>query len=278
MSFYVTLPSNSSTDLFDNTISDFTTQLKIPIRLSGPYEVALVEITYDHCWDVDLGKITYYHSFENVKFNAPIILKDGESFKSFLDRINSNIGPAIMEYDMNLFLNNKNNNPDLKSNTEAKEAYQKYLIKNELPPPILVYLNNKLHVNTIKSDHFFVFEGIFGQLLGIENEFINKNSKDIPIDNFGENFHYIRSLYVYTDIVKYQYVGDTLAPLLRNVVVPPNNSLSTQTVIFDSPHYLPVNKSVIETINIKITDEQGNNIKFRRGKSIIKLHFRPNGF
>jgi hypothetical protein len=51
MSFYVTLPSNSSKEDFPNkTVSKFTTKLKNPIRLEGAYEVSLVEIMYPKNW------------------------------------------------------------------------------------------------------------------------------------------------------------------------------------------------------------------------------------
>lgn len=145
--------------------------------------------------------------------------------------------------------------------------------------PLMQYKDHNILVNTMSPDHYFYLNGLLGEVLGVNKKLINNKIKNVPVDNFNDNFYFIRSLYVYTDIVKYQYVGDTVAPLLRNVVVP-NNTLTTQNVMYDSPHYLPVNKSVIETINIRITDELGNNINFRRGKSICKLHFRPiqNGF
>ena len=47
MSFFITLPSNSSQSVYDkNTQSSFKTKLKNPIYLDGSYEVALVEILY----------------------------------------------------------------------------------------------------------------------------------------------------------------------------------------------------------------------------------------
>ena len=51
MSFYVTLPSNSSRDVFpNNTMTKFSTKLKNAIRLEGSYEVALVELMYPVSW------------------------------------------------------------------------------------------------------------------------------------------------------------------------------------------------------------------------------------
>lgn len=60
-SFHIILPSNSSMELYtENKISHFTTQLQHPFRVFQPYEVGLAEITFDHCWDLDLGFLTYF--------------------------------------------------------------------------------------------------------------------------------------------------------------------------------------------------------------------------
>lgn len=271
MSFFVTLPSNASTELFDNTISEYTTQLQIPIRLNGPYEVALVEITYDHCWDVDLGNIYYVHSDKYVTFGSKILLHDGENFEEFLTRINMSIGPNIFKYEIQKI---EKEHPGIQEPEVLNKLKSRFSIDNLKYVPLMTYHDKKIIVQTMASDHYFYLNGPLGEIFGVNNKLINSSIENIPVENYNENFYFIRSLYVYTDIVKYQYVGDTLAPLLRNVVVP-NNKLTTQNVIYDSPHYLPVNKSEIDTINIRITDELGNNIKFRRGKSICKLHFRP---
>ena len=57
MSFYLTLPSNVTSEIHTNRQSNFTTHFKIPIRLSSEYEVALVEFTYREFIEVDLGQI-----------------------------------------------------------------------------------------------------------------------------------------------------------------------------------------------------------------------------
>ena len=51
MSFYVTLPSNSSlADFQGNTLTNFTTCLKNPLRLDGIYEVALAQVLFPKNW------------------------------------------------------------------------------------------------------------------------------------------------------------------------------------------------------------------------------------
>ena len=49
--FYLTLPSNSSQNLFkENTLSHYITQLPQPVDLEGHWEVGLAEIQYSHTW------------------------------------------------------------------------------------------------------------------------------------------------------------------------------------------------------------------------------------
>src|SRR5688572_30289327 len=49
--FYLTLPSNSSQELFpNNTLTEFTTQLPSTIELTNEWEVGLAEIMFPRSW------------------------------------------------------------------------------------------------------------------------------------------------------------------------------------------------------------------------------------
>ncbi|GFY67971.1 uncharacterized protein TNIN_431361 [Trichonephila inaurata madagascariensis] len=51
MSFYITLPSDSSMHFFpENKISHFKTRLPSPVYLNGEWEVGLSEIIYPQSW------------------------------------------------------------------------------------------------------------------------------------------------------------------------------------------------------------------------------------
>jgi hypothetical protein len=51
MSFYVTLPSNSSFEYYpENTLNNYTTKLHSTLRLEGNNEVGLVEMSYPKNW------------------------------------------------------------------------------------------------------------------------------------------------------------------------------------------------------------------------------------
>ena len=79
--------------------------------------------------------------------------------------------------------------------------------------------------------------------------------------------------YVYTDIIKSQYHGDVVVPLLRTVTVKGEHG-SYVSKNFERQHYVPLNKKIFDMISINIRDEAGDLVAFELGKVIITLHFR----
>ena len=81
------------------------------------------------------------------------------------------------------------------------------------------------------------------------------------------------NLFVYTNIVRDSYVGDTLTPLLRTVQnTSPKDAYITQSFLHNI--YIPVKTNYIPTIEILLADDTGHNIAFEYGKTIVTLHFR----
>lgn len=92
------------------------------------------------------------------------------------------------------------------------------------------------------------------------------------------NYEYIKrieSLYVYTNIIEDTYVGDDKKKLLRIVAV--NTGFDNyNVVIFNNPHYIPLENDFIDHIRMIVKDAEGNNIQFTETYTpvIYKLHFR----
>ena len=82
-------------------------------------------------------------------------------------------------------------------------------------------------------------------------------------------------LFIYTDIIEYQYVGETTSPLLRiNTVLGKAHENSWSH--YDNPHYCKCNSNSISSIHIYLKDHLGNDIQFlTNGVVSVKLHFRP---
>jgi hypothetical protein len=88
-------------------------------------------------------------------------------------------------------------------------------------------------------------------------------------------FDAVHSLYVYSDIVKEQRVGDSMSPLLEIVPVKgvPGNRIH---YCVNPLTYLPVNREYIDSINIVIMDEYGNPVVFPDDVEnvVCRLRFR----
>jgi hypothetical protein len=70
-------------------------------------------------------------------------------------------------------------------------------------------------------------------------------------------------------------MGNTLVPLLRPITIPSNkNRGETINEKFLRPYYVPVWKSHIPDIEISLCDDQGRNITFQAGSTMVVLHFR----
>ena len=83
------------------------------------------------------------------------------------------------------------------------------------------------------------------------------------------------TLYVYTDIIQNQLVGDVRVRLLR--VVPVKSRYEDTTcVTYEQFQFLPLSRSNIQTIEINIRSDTGQLVSFESGKSIATLVFRTN--
>ena len=89
---------------------------------------------------------------------------------------------------------------------------------------------------------------------------ITKNMEaPLPID-LEAGFH---AMYLYTDIVEPQLVGDSKVFFGDNV-----------SINFPKLQYIPVNVKSFETVEIDIKDDTQEKVPFEFGKVIVTLHFR----
>ena len=237
--FYVTLPSNSSMNYFpQNTITSYNTKLSEQIRLTGEWEVGIAEIHYPHSWfNVDETNNKFY---VNTDTNHEIIIPSGyyTSGDKLIDEINNTL--------------RKNNINDVQFRF--------------LPTP------ERVGISTGVNASIRFLEG-FQTLLGFELNSIPELSSVVakkPI-----NIHYrVPSLYVYTDIIEYQRVGDVSVPLLRILQTKESDIKKDVFREFIMPHYKRVVKKDFDTILIDLRSDTGEKISFQRGRLLVKLHFR----
>ena len=76
-------------------------------------------------------------------------------------------------------------------------------------------------------------------------ESIAKIEFDLELFN---SLNYIeKTIYVYCDIIKFKYVGDSSNQLLRTVNI--ENTLESKNEKYTMPHYVSLSKNVIDSIH-----------------------------
>ena len=248
--FYVTLPSNASIQIYpNNKIWSYRTKLAKPIVLTEPYEVGVIEFQYPRVWasfpasDAD---VTVYDSKTEQTLTIPLSV-------GFYDSI-----PRIV-----------------------KEFNSKCLIHQATSHISMQYNNitNLIYFSGAEGT-ILTFKGRLAEILGFKpgvlfplppsTNFRKHYAAPHPADIHGGSYN----IFVYSDIVDYQLVGDSHVPLLRCINITPEVG-RMPTLTYDKPHYTSLSKSVIDDIEISLKNDQNQYIPFTYGRVIVKLHFRP---
>lgn len=245
MSFYVTLPSNSSLEVFpNNTTTRFSTKMHAPIRLEGSYEVALVEIMYPVSWKNRTDGVIIL-KYEDVKVEYIV------SFPVYgsMSELTSSIANHFKDSEIGLAM--------------TYNAPSQRILIGMMPGVTLVFTN-----------------GIENEFGFTKNELKSTDEQSEFISDFvlKDHLNNVNGLYVYSDIVEYQFVGDVYAPLLQVVASNVAKDATYVDKIYDSPHYITVSRNNIDTIEINILTDLGEPISFTKGRVVVKLHFRRKNY
>ena len=313
MSFYVTLPSNSDSSDPENTTTNYTTNYKETIKLPGEYEVALVEAIYNLSWFLPVGSILYSYSETNKTPEIeviPIIFHDGDSIIHLIEKLNTRLQEYVLIKKYNERYKLYKENEELTFRNKDNSLFNKIILPDTLFPhsiygtknnmsvindiktkegeyvqlPMLKYSNEEIFFQFSNTFHFIKFKGQICDILKTnESDMFSSDKKVLnyvkvntleKINQFSL-ISLVGALYIYTNIIDYQYVGSGRIPLLRNIVLDYNSTRKTTWIHYDMPHYLRVNQTEIRSILIDIRDDKGNKILFDSGSITIKLHFRP---
>lgn len=238
-SFYITLPSNASMDYYsNNTASCYQIRLPRTLYLKGKYEVALAEIQYPHTWSTFNEKEAYDFKFANDEgLERKVSIVEGyyKSMDDLIDELNFAMGNEFADVSF---------------------------IYDSISGRVKLYL---------KPGYVVSFNRALSEVMGFEYERSYDRSITGPyVADVKRGFN---SLFVYCSICESQIVGDAYVPLLRTVYVSGEQGEIVNT-IFDSPHYVPVNTSKFDTVEINIKNDMNEFVSFTTGKVLCKLHFR----
>ena len=218
MSFYITLPSNSSMNYFsNNTLTQFSTHLHHELKLEGSYEVGLSEINYPFNW------------IRTVNGSVEVGLKKDKS-KAIV--INLNKSQKFQKISDLLEVLNK----ELQAHVTKLNSYFTY---NEKTNRVSIIVNKNQYMSfSVEAKEFF----------GMEHDYYEvSHEASIVLQNKMNN---INSLYIYTDIIDYQFVGYSFTALLR--VVPVSN-----------------NVMLAENINCIVYMEHENKVQINKARNVI---------
>ena len=242
--FYLTLPSNSSSEFFpENTLTHYYTKLPHSINLTGgQWEVGLAEIQYPHTWyniqgeegwvDIEIDGLVYHSVLRPGYYPRPETLVERMEVicTSHLRKANKCDAVEFLYDDI------------------ARKA-----------------------TVALKPGTSVTFGPLLQTMLGFSSNRYEEGIHEAErVVDVRQGFY---SLYVYCNVVEPHMVGDVLAPLLRIVPIRGRDGdLITRT--YENICYHPVQQKHFDTVELVIRDDTGRRVSFERGKVVMTLHFR----
>ena len=252
--FYVTLPSDSSKDLFpENIPSEYVNKLSRWIDLNGEWEVGLHSVAYTQ-WNM-----VKHH-------NEPILCTatSGGTMVKY-EIIPKKYYTTVDEYvtDINELIKNLFK----KEGFDEKTKYIKFSI-----------LNGKV---TVTSSHFTIYlrkeqAVVLGFMKFDDPEEVKTITRGTTIGSYNANLYRKTNIYVYCDIVQPRIVGDTVVPLIGVIPTTEKTSGMHETVHeVENIHYIPIQIKSFQKVKVLLRSSTYEPIPFEYGRAAITLHFKP---
>ena len=288
--FYLTLPCSVKGVTQENVLSDYITHLPRTIELEDRWEVALVEFHFNKSWynlenDTYIGLKTLDNLFLAFCDDA---LPAG---KYPLDQLITEINKLLNE-----FASSSTTLKSVSHVTEFRKISKAASLSVDLASNRIIMNPGLTERNEVLLP---VFTDEFYELLGMTNRmhehpysissntkltdeellFLSTHEEEAIIGPLYSERAYdiergIHSIFVYSDIVKENLIGDKTVQCLRVCTLPQRNFGETINLTFDQPHYLPLSKRSFSTIRVTLKDKTNEQIRFQFGETLVKLHFK----
>jgi len=296
----LTLPSNASITFSpDNKPANYTTTLPSPISLEGEWEVALIDIQYPHNW-MNITKDIY----------LIILIETSNKDRGFrttlstvLFNYKSKYEEECIELRKQLWGNKKVDDNDVvllyarlpkgyyanigdliaTLNEEIQDSITGVAAfssnREQTKEVNLVYRYNQIErrvqlfqTGMVGPPEIVCLDKQVKSILEQANPKLPDKAQILSRGKLLLNT--IPSIYIYSDIIKYQFVGDAKVPLLGVLPVQGVDG-EQQYWSFNPPYYIPVAISTLSSVNIHLADDKGDEIPFfGDGKVVARLHFR----
>ncbi len=256
--FYVTLPSNTKS-FKKNTTAEFRVSLAKTIDLVGDWECGLASIQYPYTWNTLVKeKLTCYFTGITDPINLKIPDGNYSTITELLAILNYSYSEAIRKEENIGVMSNY-----ITWNSEQAFGALRIDYSNTLKR-VEIHIDSKI----IKSMSICLH---LQYVLGFKNNrfVLPYTLADYPPDITGG----FTDLYIYTDLIEPQIVGDSETQLLR--IVPLRGEFGDVVVNdYTNIHYLNVLNKRFDSVEVSIKDHTSTPIHFQYGKTILKLHFR----
>ena len=267
---YLTLISDASRDEFpDNNPAKFTTRLFNPLEFSGPYEIALTEISLPMKWTHTIfTSDTYFW----VKIKTRRNQEEGKWYSAKLPRRTFKTGSELAKLLNRLYVKLTKRNKAYHSLAGGEDI--QYFDYDEASGLMSMTVWHPIQVSR-ELGHVLGLEGD-GEWISIQHNTWPRREDVEPVRTFTDLQRGIHHVFVYTDIVEYVPVADIIAPLLRIVPIDAKQEKKPGpfTYTITHPHYVPISRQFIETVQMDLRSNRGLGIPFVSGKSYCKLHIR----
>ena len=270
MVLVLTLPSDSSLEYFpNNTLSHFRVQLPQELTFDGPYEVGLTQLQYPRTW-FNIPEEDTIILVEQVEANLALSyltckIAGGtyESVDQLVKLINLAIQRKIKKVwrrSENFFLHysaiENRVHFQCKRGPDSSDTVTSPCLRVSFSPAILLRLGFIAGFNKHRSEKPYYLR--------------NGDVAEFTVDLDGG----FKNIYVNTDIIKQtHYVGHTLQSVLRVV---PIQGRRHEMVLFEPIRidWFPLRFNRFRQIEISLTTDLGQYVKFERGKTVVTLHIR----
>ena len=244
--FYLTLPSQSSKDLFpENNPSEYIVRLPHWIQLKGEWEIGLHSIAYTHRNVIGAldAPISYTYPVSIGKTKTGTGGKTRKHYSS-VDEYVSSINESLKESHIN------------KSEIE-------------LTRKVTITLRDGYRVHLSRE------QAIVLGFMNFEDSAETYYVKYTATGSYKANLYSETNIFVYCNIVQPQIVGDKLIPLVA--IVPYQKSTETYETFYpvENIHYIPVQTKAFQNIKVHLRSSTEEPIPFEHGRAAITLHLRP---
>ena len=245
----------------ENKTSDFKVHLPKSVTLEGSWKCGLAEIQYPRSWYSISQSLEHWVQCRQDNIDIIVFLSLGyyQNPRNVIDQLNREMEKAFAAAaDMKTrdLTSRLTTIPRLRTHLHFNPYSQ--VASLEIQKPQLKNMRVALSIP-------------LARMLGFDTTIYRQSG--FHVASRVVNLNNTNTIFVYLDVIQSQIIGDTLTPLLDVIAVQgePGNLVCRR---FDKLHYKPILRKHFSDIHISLRDDQGEPIRFEKGKVIVTLHLR----